>query len=77
MATVKTRRAPTSESLRTFCARHGITSAEIAQRLGVSRQYVSQVLRADLSPKAVTDKRLVVLRQVITQVLWDREIPCQ
>lgn len=50
--------ADEAPKLRAFCARNCVSQTAIARRLGVHKSYVSRVLRADETEKAVSDRQL-------------------
>lgn len=73
MPKINTKKDISPSALRAFCSRHGITYKQIAERMGVSRQYISAVCRSDLTGKPVSAEQRARIRAIITDILWDRE----
>lgn len=69
----KKQRDVSAAGLRAFCSRHSITYTDIAHRMGVSPQYISAALRSDITGKDVSREQRERIREVITDILWDRE----
>lgn len=74
-APVKTDSNCAPADIRAFCARYGLTYAELARRIGCSRSYVSQVARADLTGRPVSGRALERIRRIALEALWDRNQP--
>lgn len=62
------------KTLRRLSAVHKVTRSEIAERMGVSRAYVSAILHSDTNHKYVSDSQLQCVKKTILDIIYAREL---
>lgn len=73
MPTVKAETTVTPAMLRAYLARHDVSQAQIAERLGVTRQAISAALRADLTGRPFTQDLMRRILDAANEILLARE----